>query len=152
MKRIDSIEIAVCAFFVGTLALVNAQTMVGRSDAVKAITHLENEMVKAFRGNPRQFIQEHYVDDYVEGSSFGKWETRAGMLKDAENPANRTNSMSIHDLKVEDYGDVGIARYSETYDEVHNGEHRARTIICTDTWIKQRGAWKGLSSHCSQTQ
>ena len=40
MKRIDSIGIAVCAIFVGAVALVNAQTEVGRSDAIAAITHL----------------------------------------------------------------------------------------------------------------
>ena len=74
------------------------------------------------------------------------------MLKDAESPANKTNSMTMSDLKVQGYGNVGIARYSMTYDDLHNGEHRARTIICTDTWMKQSVAWKSLASHCSQIQ
>jgi ketosteroid isomerase-like protein len=152
MNRIASIAVALSVFFIGAFALVNAQTKGSPSEAVTAITQLENKMVKAFLGNPRQFIQNNYVDDYVEGSSFGKWDTKAEMLKSTENAANRTNSMTIHDLKVQAYGDVGIARYSEKYDEMHAGEHRARTIICTDIWMKQNGAWKSLASHCSQTQ
>jgi hypothetical protein len=152
MKRMDAIAVALSVFFVGAFALVNAQTKGGSSNAVTAITQLENASVKAFLGNPRQFIQKNYVDDYVEGSSFGKWDTRAGMLKDAESPANKTNSMTMSDLKVQGYGNVGIARYSMTYDDLHNGEHRARTIICTDTWMMQSGAWKSLASHCSQIQ
>ena len=152
MKRMDSIPIALSMLFIGAFALVNAQTKSGPSEAVTAITQLENEMVKAFLGNPHQFIKKHYVDDYVEGSSFGKWDTKAEMLRSTENAANWTNSMAIRDLKVQAYGDVGIARYSEKYDEMHNGEHRARTIICTDTWMKQNGAWMSLASHCSQTQ
>ena len=152
MKRMDSIGVVLFVFFVGAFALVNAQTKGSRSEAVTAITQLESEMVKAFLGNPHQFIQKNYVDDYVEGSSFGKWDTRAEMLRSTEDAANRTNTMTIRDLKVQVYGDVGIARYSEKYDEMHNGEHRARTIICTDTWMKQNGAWKSLASHCSQTQ
>ena len=60
--------------------------------------------------------------------------------------------MSIRDLKVRAYGNTGIARYTMAYDDVHNGEHRARTVLCTDTWLKQDGAWKQLASHCSQTK
>ena len=72
MKRIDAIVVALSVFFVGAFALMNAQTEGGSSDAVTAITQLENERVKAFLGNPRLFIQKNYVKDYVEGSSFGK--------------------------------------------------------------------------------
>lgn len=151
MKRI-AIAVATTAFCLGIFPPLNAQTKMSSSDAVAAITRLENEFVKANLGNPHDFLEKNYADDFVGGTSFGKWETKADVLKDAENPANKTASMSIHHLKVQGYGDAGIARYSLAYDDMHNGEHRARTVLCTDTWHKQDGAWKQLASHCSLTK
>jgi hypothetical protein len=61
-------------------------------------------------------------------------------------------SESMSDLKVTAYPGAAIARYKETYDRLYHGTHRARTIICTDTWINESGAWKQAASHCSQTK
>ena|SRR5438270_13790680 len=152
MKRINAIAVAISVFFPGVFPSLNGQTKGTASDAVAAITRLENEGVKASLGNPREFVEKNVADDFVGGTSFGKWETKADQLKDADNPANKTTSMSIRDLKVRAYGNTGIARYTMAYDDVHNGEHRARTVLCTDTWLKQDGAWKQLASHCSQTK
>lgn len=152
MKRRDAIVLATSVLFLGALAPLNAQTRGGNSDAVAAITQLENENVKASLGNPATFLQKNLADDFMGGTSFGKWETKAEMLKDTENPANKTNSMSIRDLKVNTYATTGVARYTLAYDDMHNGEHRARSVLCTDTWVKQGGAWKQVASHCSQTK
>lgn len=152
MNRIDAIAVVMCVFVVGASAPLEAQTKAGNSDAVAAITQLENENVKASLGNPRQFIQKNVAEDFVGGTSFGKWESKADMLKDADNPANKMNTMSIRDLKVHAYGNAGIARYTLAYDDMYNGEHRARTVLCTDTWVNQSGAWKQAASHCSQTK
>ena len=152
MKRVDLIAVGMAVLLIGAGAPLNAQTKGGSSDAVAAITQLENENVKASLGNPRQFLQKNMAEDFVGGTSFGKWETKADLLKDTENPANKTNSMSIRDLKVNAYGNAGIARYTLAYDDMHDGEHRARTVLCTDTWLKQGGAWKQLASHCSQSK
>ena len=148
----DAVAVAISVFFLGAFAPLNAQTKGSSSDAVTAITQLENDSVKASLGNPRQFLQKNLADDFVGGTSFGKWEVKADMLKDTENPANKTKSMSIRDLKVQGYGDTGIARYTLAYDDMHSGEHRARTVFCTDTWVKQGGAWREVASHCSQTK
>ena len=152
MKKIDAIAVAVSVSLLGAFTPLNAQTRKGNSGAVAAITQLENENAKASLGNPREFLQKNLADDFVGGTSFGKWETKADMLKDTENPENKTKSMSVSDLKVSAYGTTGIARYTLAYDDMHNGEHRARTVFCTDTWIEKSGAWKEVASHCSQTK
>lgn len=48
------------------------------------------------------------------------------------------------------YGGTPIATYKSTYDSVHHGEHRARTILSTDTFVKQDGLWKQAASHSSE--
>jgi hypothetical protein len=69
-------------------------------------------------------------------------------MKDTEN--NKTTSESISDVKVRVYGDVAIAEYQSTYDSMIHGKRYARTIITTDTFLRQDGAWKQIASHSSQ--
>lgn len=125
----------------------------GASDTVAAITQLEKESVKADLANDSSWVKKNLAQDFVGGDSFGGWATKAETVKDAEDTAkNKTSSASMSDLKVTAYRGAAIARYKETYDRMYHGEHRARSIICTDTWIDQSGAWKQAASHCSQTK
>jgi ketosteroid isomerase-like protein len=121
------------------------------SDGVAAVTKLENDQVKAALANDVSFIKTNLADDLVEGTSFGEWLTKASLVADAGDPAkNKTNSMTISDLKVSAHGNVAIARYLNTYDDVYHGQHRSRSVICTDTWANEDGAWKLVANHCSQ--
>ena len=115
------------------------------------MTKLENDQVKAALANDVSFIKTNLSDDAIEGTSFGEWLTKASLVADGADPAkNKTNSMSITDLKVVAHGNVAIARYVNTYDDVYHGKHRSRSVICTDTWSNEDGAWKILANHCSQ--
>ena len=69
-------------------------------------------------------------------------------MKDTKN--NKTNSETVSDIKVRVHGDVAIATYKTTYDAMIKGEHYARTVISTDTFQRQNGAWKVLAGHSSQ--
>jgi hypothetical protein len=69
-------------------------------------------------------------------------------MKDNKN--NKTNSEVISDLNVRIYGETAIATYKSTYDSVYHGEHRARTILSTDTFVMQDGLWKQVASHSSE--
>ncbi len=140
--------ILICLLSVGTLL---SQGKKGDSDTVAAITALENEGVKADLAGDKSFIQKNATEDYVAGLSLGEWQDKGSVEKDMADPANnKTASESISDLKVTSYGNTAIARYTETYDSTRHGEHLARTVLCTDTWVKQGNAWKEAASHCSQ--
>jgi hypothetical protein len=122
----------------------------GPGGAVAEVTRLEQEGVKADLANDASFAKQHYAEDYTSGSSWGTWDTKASVLKDMSDPqANKTNAESISDLKVRAYGNTAIANYTESYDTLYHGEHRVRTTMCTDTWVKQ-GTWKLVAAHCSQ--
>lgn len=120
------------------------------SAAIAEVTRLEQQSNKADLANDPSFAKQYYADDYTSGSSWGNWETKAAILKDMSNPQeNKTMKEEMSDLKVRAYGDTAIANFTETYDSLYHGEHRARTIICTDTWVKQ-GTWKLVAGHCSE--
>jgi hypothetical protein len=144
------IAVVTCLICIGALLPVLSSQM-NSSDVVAAVTKLENDQVKAALENDMSFTKMNLADDLVEGTSFGEWLTKASLVADAGDPAkNKTNSMTISDLKVSSHGDVAIARYLNTYDDLYHGQHRSRSVICTDTWAKENGAWKLLANHCSQ--
>ncbi len=119
-------------------------------DAVAAVTKLENDSVKADLGNNKSFYEKNFASDWTGGDSSGKWFSKADMLKmmgDTKN--NKMNSEKITELKVRSYGDVAIATYKDTYDAVVQGEHRSRTVISTDTFVKKGGVWKVVAGHSS---
>lgn len=150
MKIKTSIIVATCLICVAALLPV-LRSQTSSSDVVAAITELENNQTKAALANDVSFIKTNLADDLVEGTSFGEWLTKASLIADSADPAkNKTNSMTISDLKVTAYSNVAIARYLNTYDDLYHGQHRSRSVICTDTWANEGGAWKLVANHCSQ--
>jgi hypothetical protein len=125
----------------------------GNADAVAAVTKLENDGVKADLANDKAFFEKVLADDWTGGDSGGTWFTKADVLKLMDDPEhNKTNSEKISELKVRPYGNTAIATYKDTYDSLLKGEHRARTVIGTDTFVKIGGDWKMVASHASQAK
>jgi ketosteroid isomerase-like protein len=121
------------------------------SDAVAAITKIENDSIKAVLANDPSFPERVLANDYTGGTSRGTWDTKASILADMKDPKNnKTNSQSLSDLKVRVHGDLAIATYSTTYDAMIRGQHYARTVVCTDVFQQQNAAWKMMADHCSQ--
>lgn len=155
MKYITEILFASCLAAAIAASMLSAQATGADAATVAAITKLEQDSVKASLAGgaaTRQFTERNLADEFIGGTSFGKWETKADLIKDSENPANKAKSMNLSDLKVGVYGSTAVARYRLAYDDMYNGEHRARTVLCTDTWAKQGADWKQLAAHCSQAK
>lgn len=118
-----------------------------------SIAKMEMDSRKAdMAGQNGSWMKAHNTDDYAMGTSWGAWEDNAELQKDAADTANnKTTKRDISDIKVSVYGNhTAIARYKESYDVMIKGEHRARTILTTDTWVNEKGIWKLAASHSSQ--
>jgi hypothetical protein len=145
------ISLVVLATFAG-LTVTRAQTG-AKADAVAAVTKLENDAVKADLANDKAFYEKLLADDWTGGDSGGTWFTKADVMKLYADPQNnKTNSEKISELKVHVYGNTAVATYKDTYDAMLKGEHRARTVIGTDTFVKLGGEWKQVASHASTTK
>ncbi len=117
------------------------------------ITKMETDSRKAdMAGQTGSWMKAHNTENYTMGTSWGAWEDNAELQKDAADTAkNKITKRDISDIKVNVYGNnTAIARYKESYDMMIKGEHRARTILTTDTWVKEKGVWKLAASHSSQ--
>jgi hypothetical protein len=130
--------------------LVYAQSS---SNTVAAITKLENDSVKADLASDTVWPEKFLADDWMGCDSEGKCYTKAETLKlIADTKNNKMNSEKLSDLKVRVYGDTAVATYKDTYDAVVQGQHRARSIVATDVWVKMGSDWKQVSSQGTTTK
>src|SRR5580698_6041864 len=146
MKKILGISFCVvCLSLAGVAARPHAAT-----DKASFEKWVE-QASKAQTDNDAKWMEANLAAEYVEGTSFGVWIPKAQLIKDANDPANNKFTKSdITDVQTEGVSNVGLARFKESYDAVIDGQHRARTIICSMTAVNQGGSWKGLSNHCSK--
>jgi hypothetical protein len=145
---ISLVVVAMLAGLTGTRAQTGS-----RADAVAVITRLENDAVKADLAADTAFYEKALADDWTMGDSKGVWYTKAESLKlMADTQHNKTNSEKLSELKVRVYGSAAVATYKDTYDSLFKGEHEARTVIATDTFVKMGSEWKLVATHSSQTR
>ena len=133
-------------------ALVSSQGQKATdSDAVAAVTKIENDAIKAVLANDSSFYEKFLASDYTGGTSRGTWDTKPSTLADMKDTKNnKTKSQTLSDLKVRIHGDLAVATYSTTYDALIRGQHYARTVLCTDVLQQQNGGWMLMANHCSQ--
>jgi len=144
-----AIALAVTVFTVPALGKKPGKA--GDAEAAAMIMQMENASVKADLAGDSSFVEKNYHDDFTGGSSWGNWETKKSILANMQDSKNnKTNSEEISDLSVRIYGNTAIATYKNTYDTMYHGERRARTILSTDTFVRQDGTWKQVASHSSE--
>jgi hypothetical protein len=144
------LAVAVCALCLSA-ALVGAQKK--GSDSKASFEKFVEAANKAETNNDGKWMEANLSSAYVEGTSFGVWIPKAQLIKDANDPANNKFTKSdVSDMQSEVVGNVGLARFKESYDAVIEGQHRARTVICSMTAVKESSGWKGLSTHCSKVE
>jgi hypothetical protein len=140
--------LAITAFTTTALGKKNTGTTAG--DPVATITQMENDNVRADLAGDSSFVTKNYANNFTGGTSWGNWETKQSILTDLKDGKTKTNSEQISDLNVRVYGFTGVATYKSTYDMTYKGEHRARTILTTDTFVMQDGTWRLVASHSSE--
>jgi hypothetical protein len=139
------------ALFAGP-SVTRAETA-AEADVMTAISDLENAAVKADLAGDPAFYEKVLAEDWTRGDSDGTYYTRAQLLRlMADSKKIKTNSEKLSDLKVRVYGNTAVATYRDTYDILIMGEHRAHTIIATDTFVKIGGDWKQVASHGAETK
>jgi hypothetical protein len=119
-------------------------------DVAQQIKQLQQDSRNAQMKNDVSWAQQHLADGFMAGNSWGDWETRDDFIKDLQNKTNKWKSGDISDVHVATFGsNLAVSHYTFTYDAELKGTHRARTVICTDTWVNDSGTWKTASTHCS---
>jgi hypothetical protein len=135
------------------LGLSNNLYAQGASDVAQQIKQLQQESRDAQMKNDVSWAQQHLADGFMAGNSWGEWETKDGFIKDLQNKTIKWKSGNLSDLKVATFGsNTAVSHYTFTYDADFKGTHRARTVICSDTWVNDSGTWKTASTHCTMVK
>src|ERR1700730_14172074 len=128
---------------------INLDAQAG-GDVADQIKQLQQESRDAQMKNDVSWAQQHLADGFVAGNSWGDWETKEDFIKDLQNKTNKWKTGNISDVQIATFGsNTAVSHYKFTYDAEIRGTHRARTVICSDTWINDSGTWKTASTHCS---
>jgi len=123
------------------------------SGTVAVITKLENDGIKAALAADSSWAEKVLADDWMGCDSDGKWYTKADILKMiADTKNNKFNTEKLTDLKVRVYGNTAVATYKDTYDALVEGQHRVRSVLGTDVWVKIGSDWKQVSSQGTTTK
>lgn len=131
---------------------INIQAQ-GDGDVTQQIKQLQQDAMKAQMNNDVSWAQQHLADGFVAGHSWGQWQSKDEFIKDLQSKGNKWKRGDISDLQVATFGsNTAIAHYKFTYDADIGGKHRARSVICSDTWVNDSGTWKSASTHCSLVQ
>ena len=131
---------------------LNLQAQAG-GDVSEQIKKLQQESRDAQMKNDDSWAQQHLADGFVAGNSWGDWQTRDEFIKNLKGKTSKWKSGNLSDLKVATFGpNTAVSHYTFTYDAELQGKHRARTVICSDTWINDSGTWKTASTHCSMVK
>ena len=146
-RKIMIVMVAVCCLAAAVTLMAQA------GDTASKLEQLEKDMRKAQMNYDVNWYQKYMADGYVEGHSWGEWATKAEAIKEAQAKTIKFTNGGISDVKVTTFGpNTAVARYTFTYDATFNGAHRARSVICSDTWMNQSGEWKIISNHCSHVE
>jgi hypothetical protein len=122
----------------------------GDSDVAQQIKQLQQQARDAQMKDDVAWEQQHLADGFVGGNSWGDWDTREETIKALENKTNKWKSGNRSDLQVATFGsNTAISHYKFTYEAEIKGQHRARTVICSDTWVNDSATWKLATTHCS---
>ena len=146
-----TLVIAVCAVCFSVMGLAGQDQ--GGQDSKASFTQFVQASLKATTDNDAKWLEANLADGYVEGTSYGAWLSKAQLIKDAGDPANnKFMKNKVSDMQTEIMGNIGVARFKETYDAMIEGTDRARTIICSTVAENRGGTWKALSNHCSKVE
>jgi hypothetical protein len=131
---------------------INLQAQAG-GDVEGQIKQLQQESRDAQMKNDASWAQQHLAEGFVAGNSWGDWESREDFIKDLQDKTNKWKSGNVSDVKVASFGaNTAVSHYKFTYDAELRGKHRARTVICSDTWVNDSGTWKTAATHCSMVE
>src|SRR5690349_24088030 len=118
---------------------INLNAQAG-GDVADQIKQLQQESRAAQMKNDASWAQQHLADGFVAGNSWGDWQTKDDFIKDLESKTDKWKSGDITDVQVATFGpNIAVSHYTFTYDAEIRGTHRARTVICSDTWINDSG-------------
>ena len=147
MKRL--LVIVVLALVVPCLAFGQAAQKAAPAKSQTAeqqVSALERGWVDAAQKYDFAWFERHIADTMVNTDEEGAVTGKAALVADVKNHANKYETLSYDDLKVQAYGDTAIATGIVVIKGTFEGKAIDGRSQWTDTWIKRAGQWQCVAS------
>jgi hypothetical protein len=111
---------------------------------------LEQSLMDAIAAGDRPVWQSALAEDCVITSEEGEVLTRAKFLEELRPlPKGLAGGIAVKELTVQQFGDTAVVRFLADEWETVFGQRMTTKYRITDTYRREKGAWKMVASHTS---
>lgn len=118
--------------------------------AEQQVSALERAWIDASLKYDTAWFESHIADTMVNTDEEGVVTGKAELVGGVKNHANKFESLTYDDLKVQAYGDTAIATGIVVIKGTSKGKDISGRSQWTDTWIKRGGQWQCVASHSTR--
>jgi ketosteroid isomerase-like protein len=120
------------------------------SRVIETLREIEERLAAAWVENDRLFIEQTLADDWSVTDLTGQVLTKAQVLKEVFDSANRQIvSMQIDDINVRPFGDWAIVTGRTNAAGEYEGEVAQVTLRFTDVFVYRNGRWQVVASQAT---
>ena len=152
MKRllvVVLLMLAVPCLAFGQAAAKKPATGTGQT-AEQQVSALERAWLDASQKYDAAWFESHIAGTMVNTDEEGVVTGKAALVGDVKDHANKFETLTYDDLKVQPYGDTAIATGIVVIKGTSKGKDVSGRSQWTDTWIKRGGQWQCVASHSTR--
>jgi hypothetical protein len=121
-------------------------------DATIVLMGLEQRWASAMQKVDVAGLEVILADTYVDTNEMGHRSDKKGVIADLTSGNLKINSISLSAMQVYEHGSTATVTGRAIQDGSFNGQPLADSIVFTDTFQKENGAWKVVSSQSTSSQ
>jgi ketosteroid isomerase-like protein len=120
-------------------------------DAAIVLMGLEQSWAGAMQKADVARVEAILADTYVDTDEMGRQTDKKGIVADLTSGNLKINSISLSSMQVHEHGSTATVTGRAIQDGSFNGQPLADSIVFTDTFQKENGAWKAVSSQSTSS-
>jgi ketosteroid isomerase-like protein len=113
--------------------------------AEKELLQLERDWTQASLKGDATALGKILGDDWVGQGPAGTM-TKAQVLAELKSGDNKTDSITLGDMKVRVYGDTAVVTGSDDEKSSYKGKDTSGHYTWTDVFVKRKGHWEAVAS------
>jgi ketosteroid isomerase-like protein len=113
--------------------------------AEKELLQLERDWTQASLKGDATALGKILGDDWVGQGPAGTM-TKAQVLVELKSGDNKTDSITLGDMKVRVYGDTAVVTGSDDEKSSYKGKDTSGHYTWTDVFVKRKGRWQAVAS------
>jgi ketosteroid isomerase-like protein len=113
--------------------------------AEKELLQLERDWTQASLKGDATALGKILGDDWVGQGPAGTM-TKAQVLAELKSGDNKTDSITLGDMKVRVYGDTAVVTGSDDEKSSYKGKDTSGHYTWTDVFVKRKGYWEAVAS------